>query len=128
MRLRENMKIGLISAVVLILLGIVVFSTGTFNLSDNNTTNDTNNTTINDTQNISTNQTNSANDTTQTTSNKNSKTKTNSQKTSGSQSDVHKSYFTVSENEKGQYEGMAPGKYVETWTEKEGPISLDKVG
>lgn len=122
------MKIAIITAVVLILLGIVVFSTDTFKLSDNNTTNDTNNTTANDTQNISSNQTNSSNGTTQTASNKKTQTKTSSQKTSSSQSDVHKSYFTVSDNEKGQYEGMAPGRYVETWTEKDGPIGLDKVG
>lgn len=122
------MKIAIIAAVVLILLGIVVFSASTFNFSDNNTTNDTNNTTVNDSQNISSNQTNSTNSTTQTTQNKKTQTKTSTQKTSSSQSDVHKTYFTVSDNEKGQYEGMSPGKYVETWTEKDGPINVDKIG
>ncbi|RAP53010.1 MAG: hypothetical protein BZ133_00155 [Methanosphaera sp. SHI613] len=124
------MQIAVIAAVVLILLGIVVFSTGMLN-PVNNTTNDTNNTTMNDSQNMSLNQTNNTtNDQSQSTSNnknQGSSSKQASQQSSNSQSNVHKSYITISENEKGQYEGMAPGRYVETWSESEGPISMDKI-
>ncbi|OED29509.1 hypothetical protein [Methanosphaera sp. WGK6] len=42
--------------------------------------------------------------------------------------EVHVSIFTVSENETGQNEGMEPGVYRMTWTPRDGPISVEKVG
>lgn len=82
-----------------------------------NQTNNTNNTTIEN------NKDNTSKKTTATTKKQTTKSSSSS---SSSDSDVHKTRFHVSENEKGQYEGMPAGDYVETWT-SDGPISLDRV-
>ena len=127
--MRETAKIAIIAFIVLIFIGIL-FSTSTFNLTNNdsnNSTNDTQNITLNQANNTSDNSTQNINTNTNTKSQStNTQKSSQSSKSSSSQSDVHKSYFTVSENEKGQYEGMEPGRYVETWS-SDGPISVDKV-
>ena len=123
--MRETAKIAIIVFAVLIFIGIL-FSASTIHLSNNdsnNSTNDSQNTTLNQTNNTSDNSTQHTNTKSQSVSTKKSSQKSES---TSSQSDIHKSYFTVSENEKGQYEGMEPGRYVETWS-SDGPISVDKV-
>ena len=124
----ENKNLIIIGVVAVVLICLALFA-GISLFDKFNTLNETNNTT-NDTVNLTLNESNDTNATTEKTSTTTKKSSSSSNKKSSSSdpdSEVHESYFTVSENEKGQREGMEPGRYVEKWSSKEGPISLEKV-
>jgi len=135
--MREEIKIIIIAIVAIILVGLLTGGALSIMSNDNNTTNETNATNdtniTNDTP--ANNTTNITQENSQTqSSSKQQTTKTNTKKSSVSQSSssssdskVHKGYFTVSENEKGQNEGMEPGRYVEYYTD-DGPIDVRKIG
>ncbi|WP_455645569.1 hypothetical protein [Methanosphaera sp.] len=118
--MRQNIKILIGVAVVLVALCAVAGISMYTNTSDNNTTNNTT---------IELNNTTAENNTTveNTTTTQSSKTKSTSKSSSSSGDEVQSRTFTVSENEKGQNEGMEPGVYRETYTANDGPISVEKI-
>ena len=112
-----------LAGVALILLLLVVFVGSSFIATVANNT--TNNTTLNESINDTVNATVEANNTT--TAKKTSTQKSSKTSVSDSKSDVKTSVFTVSEDEKGENEGMEPGKYKMYYTEKDGPIDVEKI-
>ena len=121
----HNVLMIVIAAVILI--GILVVATSSLmpnqtnnttinNTTDNNTTNETINTSTNSSQ---------ANN--QHSSSSSSKSKSSSKSNIDPDDVIHTDTFTVSENEKGQNEGMEPGTYRATYSANQGPISVEKI-
>ncbi len=137
-KMREEIKLIIIALVAITLVGLLVGGAFSFMSNNNNTTNETNttndtnitnDTTANNTTNITQENSQTQSSSKQQTTKSSNKKSSSSQSYSSSSSDskVHKSYFTVSENEKGQNEGMEPGRYVEYYTD-DGPIDVRKIG